>query len=462
MELNRPVENSPMTPHIFLENQKILIAAGSVLLCLLALGVPEARAESEPGKNPLAIYFNDEHTRFIKFGAWTQVWGRYTDLNPGSRRKNGGEIESSVTDFTIRRLRGSMNIQATEHAMGFLQIGFNNWNSEYHDDADIELLDAFVQYKFSDAFSVGGGKSIWTGFSRYSAPPANQLLTLDLVFAAIPTLNLTDETLRNYGVWVKGQVSGLDYRIIVFDPEDVGDRNPGENKSVLTDNGSEDYGVSTYVKWQFFDKESNHMPTSPATYLGKKKVLNIGVGYEFRPDAVEHLEQGESVFGDLKLWAIDVFADIPLARDKRTAVTVYAAFFDYDAGPNALRNLGVNNPAKFVDPAQASFNGPGNAYPLTGTGQTIYLQAGYLFRPMGRGGQLGQLQPFFDFQSSDFDHLDEQMNAWSVGVNWLIRGMESKLSLGYQNRPVFFSNGTRVEEGERKGMSVLQYQHWFK
>jgi hypothetical protein len=451
-----------MTPRFWIQNWRLSIAAGSVLLCFLALGTPEARAENEPKKNPLAIYLNDEQTRFIKFGAWAQIWGRHTELNPGSQLDSGGAIEDSVTDFTIRRLRFSMNMQLTERFMGFLQIGFNNYNSQYHDNVNIDLLDAYVQYKFSDAFSVGAGRSIWTGFSRYAAPPANQTLTIDLVFAALPTMNLTDEFLRHNGAWVKGQVSRLDYRIVVFKPEDVGDRNPGENQSVLTDDGPEDYGVSTYLKWQFFDKESNHMPTTPATYLGKKKILNIGVGYEFRPDATEHLEQGESVFGDLKMWAIDVFADIPLGEEKRTAVTAYAAFFDYDAGPNALRNLGPNNAAKFVDPAQASFNGPGNAYALVGTGQTIYVQAGYLFPQMGQGGQLGRLQAFFDFQSSDFDRLDERMNAWSVGVHWLIRGMDSRLSFGYQDRPVFFSNGTIIEEGERKGMSVIQYQHWFR
>jgi hypothetical protein len=54
-----------------------------------------------------------------------------------------------------------------------------------------------------------------------------------------------------------------------------------------------------------------------------------------------------------------------------------------------VRNIGANNPATGVDPDEASFNGPGNAYPLVGTGKTFYVQAGFLFPPMGKGGRPG-------------------------------------------------------------------------
>ncbi len=439
----------------------IPMVMGALLLYLLVLSPSLAYADDQPKKNPLVIYLNDDKTRFIKFGFWAQFWGRSTDLNPGSQFEKDGPVHGSSTDFTIRRLRASMNAQLTERAMGFFQIGFNNWNSRYHDDVSIDVLDAFVQYDFADSFAIGGGKSIWRGLSRYAAPAANQFLTLDLTFAALPTLNITDDTLRTTGIWVKGQISRLDYRIIVFEPEKVGDRKPGEDKAVISDDGNgSDRSISTYVKWQFFDKESNHMPASPGTYLGKKKVLNLGVGYEFRNNGTEHLEQGDSVFNDLKLWTIDIFADIPLGKDKRTAFTAYAAFFNYKAGPNALRNLGPNNSARFVDPSQASFNGAGNAYPIVGTGNSFYIQAGYLFPPMG-GGKFGRLQPFFDFQTSDFDRLSDQMNAWNVGVHWLIRGMKSRLSFAFQSRPVFYADGDRVEVGEHKGMSILQYQFMF-
>jgi hypothetical protein len=73
-------------------------------------------------------------------------------------------------------------------------------------------------------------------------------------------------------------------------------------------------------------------------------------------------------------------------------------------------------------------------------------------------GRLGQLQPFADLQSSDFDGLDDRMTAWNVGVHWLIRGTKSRLSFAYQSHPIFREEGGRREVGERKGMAVLQYQ----
>jgi hypothetical protein len=195
----------------------------------------------------------------------------------------------------------------------------------------------------------------------------------------------------------------------------------------------------------------------PGTYLGQKRVLNLGAGFEYEQDRTAHLEQGEPVFNDLELWAIDVFLDLPIDPGN-TAVTTYAAFYNYDYGPNLVRNIGANNPASGVDPDEASFNGAGNAYPLVGTGKTFYIQAGFLFPPMGNKGKLGQLQPFADYQSSDFDRLDDRVNAWNLGVNWYIHGQNSKLSLGFQSRPIFFETGTRIEADDRRSMIVLQDQ----
>ena len=39
---------------------------------------------------------------------------------------------------------------------------------------------------------------------------------------------------------------------------------------------------SGYIKWQFFDKESNVMAQNQGAYLGKKKVLAIGAGFELK------------------------------------------------------------------------------------------------------------------------------------------------------------------------------------
>ena len=50
------------------------------------------------------------------------------------------------------------------------------------------------------------------------------------------------------------------------------------------------------------------------------------------------------------------------------------------------------------------------------------------------------------------------MIVYDLGVNYFIKGHSNKLSLGYQNRPVFQYSNNQLKVDERKGMLVLQYQ----
>jgi hypothetical protein len=46
-----------------------------------------------------------------------------------------------------------------------------------------------------------------------------------------------------------------------------------------------------------------------------------------------------------------------------------------------------------------------------------------------------------------------------TGFNIFFKGHENKLTLGYQNRPVFQSqNNGAIKESERKAYVVMQYQ----
>jgi hypothetical protein len=56
----------------------------------------------------------------------------------------------------------------------------------------------------------------------------------------------------------------------------------------------------------------------------------------------------------------------------------------------------------------------------------------------------------------NFDRLHQGMLQYDAGLNWYINGYRSKLTLNYQNRPVFSS--TDLKESDRKSMVVLQFQ----
>ena len=435
------------------------IKVSLTVLVLIAV-VPQVHANNEKKidlRDPV-IYFEEDGSRYVRFTSSLQFWFRHTDLNPGSGIS--GTPTTNATDLSIRRLRLGLFAVPFEKTFFRLNLGFNNLNQASKGNVNLEFLDVYAEYRPSRAFEFGAGKSAWTGLSRYSAPSTTRMLTYDLPIVALPNLNVTDNLLRNLGVYFKGQVNQFDYRLSIFKPHSVEkspgfDSTPEENIAKFRDETSENAtGISGYLKWQFFEHESNNTAFSPGTYLGEKKVMAIGVGYELDKNRTIHLQNGEPVINDQKLWAVDFFLDLPLDPDKKNALTVYSAYYNYDYGPNLVRNIGVNNIATISDPDAASFNGAGNAYPLLGTGNTIYLQTGYLSQKW----HIGRLQPYFSMQYSKLQRLNDPMVAWNVGTNWLLRGHQSKFSFNIENRPVFFEQENTIESKERKLMIVLQYQ----
>jgi hypothetical protein len=147
--------------------------------------------------------------------------------------------------------------------------------------------------------------------------------------------NTADLSLRNLNLFVKGQLGSLDYRLIIAKPN-----------------------LSAYVKWQFFEKESNVSPISAGTYLGKKKMLAIGIGAEYKKDLLLNLNSGDTVLNSMKLFSADVFFDTPLNKEIGTPLNIYAAAFLHDNGAGYIRNLGINS---FSMPEQTNLYYSGNS-----------------------------------------------------------------------------------------------------
>ena len=152
---------------------------------------------------------------------------------------------------------------------------------------------------------------------------------------------------------------------------------------------------------------------------------------------------------DFKNWTAELFYDTPLNKEKGTAITSYLGYFDTNFGPNYIRNVGANGFAS----GGTSLNGAGSTFPMMGTGSTIFYQLGYLMSKTEKGTQL---QPNFAVQYSDFDGLNDNTIVYDFGINCYFKGHANKLSLNYQNRPIYDKITKKVDE--RKGMIVLQYQ----
>jgi hypothetical protein len=215
-----------------------------------------------------------------------------------------------------------------------------------------------------------------------------------------------------------------------------------------------------YVKWQFFDKESNLLPYSAGSYLGKKRVLNVGGGFTYQKDAMWYRNANmDTLSTPLQQFALDVFYDSYLNKEKQNAITAYVAYLNYDFGPNYIRNAGAMNTAN-GSIGTASFNGAGNAAPLVGTGQVAYAQAAYLFKK-DLFGKNGTIQPYVSGSYAMYQKLKDPVLIFDIGMNWIIAGQNSKISLDYQSRPIFntYNNGDlRETKNARRGQVVLQYQ----
>jgi hypothetical protein len=214
--------------------------------------------------------------------------------------------------------------------------------------------------------------------------------------------------------------------------------------------------------YQFLDQESNFSSGTVGSYLGKKKIFNIGAGFNYQKNAMFHYSDAvakDTIKQDLKLFAVDVFYDAPINRDKGTAYSLYACFSSYNYGTNFIRVVGPDNPANGSSNTASSFDKSnyGNAYPQLGTGKVAYIQTGYKLKDRLFGDQ-GTLQPYFDLQYAKYDRLADNMYVYDIGVNWLIYGNNSKITFNYQNRPYFAQNssGALVQQS-RLNEFVIQY-----
>lgn len=392
----------------------------------------------------------ENKTPKVNWGLTTQIWARYSDLNPGTTIN--GEPTSSYADVSIRRLRIPVSSQITSKIYVAAMFGGNNFNHQSK-TFPLNVLDLYLEYGFNKKIEVGLGKSGWVGLNRWALRSSKTLMGLDAPLFTLNTVNKNDDLARNLGIWFKGQVGKFDYRLIFNNPITV---------TTFSTNGQVDFAnnrprvkSSAYVKYQFFEHEPNKGSYQTGTYMQTKKVWNLGAGFQFQEKAMSDgdVKGPSTTLYDSKHWAVDSFLNIPL--NNKDAITAYLGYYDFDFGKDYIRNVDANG-SMFDGSSGTSYNGDGNGFPLVGTGNSIYAQFGYAFEKTEVLGQNMIVQPNISVQHSNWDALEEAMVVYDFTVNLIMNGHGNKLSLGYQYRPVFDS--VTLKEIDRKGMTVLQYQ----
>jgi hypothetical protein len=311
---------------------------------------------------------------------------------------------------------------------------------------------------------VGGGLTIANGLSRFSQPSIGTILTMDVPVFAQATVDQTDEFSRKLSVYTRGQVGQMDYRLVISDPFPINTN--GQTALSISANSSfaqrghhkQYQGFFTY---QFLDKETHTTPYMTGNYLGAKRVLNLEGGFITQAKVMWHSsEAADTIYTNMNLWSVAAFLDMPVNRERGTTLSAYAGYFNYDFGQGYLRYNGIMNPANGTKSlVQGLANTFGNAFPMFGTGHVLYSQAGYLLPRNLLGESNGTLQPYASLMYANYRRLADPMAVYNIGINWLMKGHMSKLTLDYQNRPAYGSDlAGELVQTTRKGCVVLQYQ----
>ena len=191
-----------------------------ILLCFFLTAILPVKGQSPPpgpfGNKPLKWHLNQDSTRWMALHTYVQLWARLNNNNPGT--KVFENPESTTADISIRRFRLGLQGQLSTNLFVYTQLGINNLNYLSPRGTSTDLLDAYAEYRFSEAFEIGGGKTAWSGLSRYTAPNTSKLLSYDLIFLALPTNDETDDLIRKLSVYAKGKLGSLDYRLIMSKP----------------------------------------------------------------------------------------------------------------------------------------------------------------------------------------------------------------------------------------------------
>ncbi|WP_247233607.1 OprO/OprP family phosphate-selective porin [Telluribacter sp. SYSU D00476] len=440
---------------------------------------PAAAAPSNTDtRNDIRYNLNPSGTHYVKATFLNQTWLRLNNSNPGTTVL--GDPRDETFDIGLRRTRMQLFGQLTDRVFFYTQFGMNNFNRlnafpGYNNNGTPSnrkvaafFHDALGEYevhrKGTSFVRFGGGLTIMNGLSRFSQPGIGSILTMDVPVFAQVTVDQTDQFARKLSVYSRGQVGKLNYRIIVADPfpiETNGAVPPalGANSTFAQRNHRKQF--SGLFIYNFFDTEDNTTPGyMTGTYLGRRKVLNLEAGFINQKNATWRREGADTTYSALNLWSVAAYLDMPINRVKGTAVSSYLGYFHTDYGRGYLRYNGLMNPASGTTQPLPGVGGTqGNAFPMFGTGNVVYAQAGYKFRD-GLLGEQGTLLPYASLQHATYDRLQGGMNVWNLGVNWLMKGHTGKLSLNYENRPIYQASTTAnlLAPSGRRGNWVLQYQ----
>ncbi len=350
-----------------------------------------------------------------------QVQGRVGERDQGPDPAK----DQNTVDFYLRRNRLSLTGAANETFGAVVQLEYNGGQqlgdtivTDTKRKFELVLLDAFLT---ADV----------TGFMKFRVGKTKQVLAREVQEGCFDPLSIdrspfilgpfsqhmAEKTTRDLGLVAWGNVydDTVQYRLAVMQGNHFGGNTPGDIG----------YRYTGRVHVTFFDKETGIVYRG--TYLGKKRALTLGAGFEIEPNAVYSQWVTDPVTGtrsmtgsqDYKAYTFDVFYEHPTNYGTFTVSGAYLRAAFGEAG-----NRG----------------GIADAQGTSGERNGYYWKAGYKlgdFLGNSVGNALSNLQVFGRYENWSFANLDGvvgQKLQWIVGgVNYFFKGENLRLTLEYSS-----------------------------
>jgi hypothetical protein len=426
-------------------------------------------------KSGAVVKFDDKGKSYLKLGMGVHFWYRYMGMNPGTYDKNTEMPIDYYSDFALRRMRMSAMINLEGRHFLYTQFGVTS-RASYDDlHSGIFFHDFWYKARVANKTYVGAGMHMWNGLSRLSNVSYATQITLDNPGVNFPNVNVADDFVRQYGIFIQGQLKRIDYNFSVNKPMMPANSSKIYNDKEIFELGNLDvaynryhsnFNFKGYVSYSFLEKESvATTPFKQMTYFGDKGTfLNVGGGFQYTPEATGVLEFDESIdvkptvkqYGQLAL-SVDLWYEKAFAN--KSVLNVYTAYYRYEYGPNYLKASSVMGgfaSSDFYDDTPAQ--GAGINQFSIGTGNVGYFSVSYVL-PQTILKNKKKLMPFYAVTYKDFDGLNQSSFQHDFGAHYLLLGNNVKLSAQYSTRPIFDSTTLKVVEN--KGAFILQLQAKF-
>ena len=386
-----------------------LIAA---LLLLSLKGFSQGSPDYGAG---MKFNLNDDGSKYLRVISWAQIWGQYNSDRP----LDGNGNEQADLDFSVRRARVMMYAQINKDFLILTHFGLNSLNADSMsptgkgEGSQLFLHDVWAQYSLGKDHALGGGLHYWNGISRLNNQSTLNIMTLDNQRQAWATLGLSDQFARHIGMYAKGAFGKFQYRVAInsASTSNLQATAVPVNGGAATYTGTRLLGskeagktYSGYFEYGFLDAESNFLPYKVGTYLGTKKVFNVGAGFFSHPNGAV-IANGSGVLSgeDVSVFGLDAFYDVPVGT-QGAALTAYALYQNSDYGKNYRL---------------------GTTYE---TGSMIHGHLGYVIP----GKSKTRFQPYISYDDRKIEALNDNATQLGIGANAFFSGHHSKLTLEYQ------------------------------